>query len=68
MEVLGRRREGPDSDYGGLIAVQLPDSADRIDCTYTPPGLRRGLALAGAAALITLGIVLFGLIRRRIRS
>jgi uncharacterized membrane protein YfhO len=55
-------------DYGGLIAVQLPDSADRIDCTYTPPGLRRGLALAGAAALITLGIVLIGALRRRARS
>jgi uncharacterized membrane protein YfhO len=51
-------------DYGGLIAVQLTGSADRIDCSYTPPGLRRGLALAGVAALITLGLVLFGRFRR----
>ena len=51
-------------DYGGLIAVQLPESADRIDCTYTPPGLRRGLALAAVAAVITLGLVLFGRLRR----
>ncbi len=51
-------------DHGGLVAVQLPDSADRIDCAYTPPGLRRGLALAAAAAVITLGLVLFGRLRR----
>jgi uncharacterized membrane protein YfhO len=51
-------------DYGGLIAVQLPDSAARIDCTYTPPGLRRGLALAAVAAVLALGIVLFGRLRR----
>lgn len=51
-------------NYGGLIAVQLTGSADRIDCSYTPPGLRRGLALAAVAAFITLGIVLFGRLRR----
>ena len=51
-------------DYGGLMAVQLPDNADRIECSYTPPGLRRGLALAAVAAVITLGIVLIGRLRR----
>ncbi|GAB2675792.1 YfhO family protein [Kribbella swartbergensis] len=51
-------------DYGGLIAVQLTGNADRIDCSYTPPGLRRGLALAAVAALVTLGLVLFGRFRR----
>ena len=51
-------------NYGGLIAVQLTGSADRIDCSYTPPGLRRGLALAAVAAFVTLGIVLFGRLRR----
>jgi uncharacterized membrane protein YfhO len=51
-------------DYGGLMAVQLTGNADRIDCSYTPPGLRRGLALAGVAAVLTLGMVLFGRLRR----
>ncbi|MEU4603722.1 YfhO family protein [Kribbella sp. NPDC023972] len=51
-------------NYGGLIAVQLTGNADRVDCTYTPPGLRRGLALAGVAAVITLGLVLIGRLRR----
>jgi hypothetical protein len=50
------------------MAVQLPGNAERIDCSFTPPGLRRGLALAGVAALITLGLVLFDRLRRRARS
>ncbi|WP_432887604.1 YfhO family protein [Kribbella sp. CA-245084] len=54
-------------DYGGLIAVPLTGSADRIDCTFVPPGLRRGLAIGGAAAVLTLGIVLLGALRRRRR-
>jgi uncharacterized membrane protein YfhO len=53
--------------YGGLIAVPLTGSEDRIDCSYTPPGLRRGLAVAAVAAAITLGLVLIGR-RRRLRS
>ncbi|WP_433165798.1 YfhO family protein [Kribbella sp. CA-247076] len=51
-------------DFGGLIAVQLPESAERIHCSYTPPGLRRGLALAAAAVALALGIALFGRLRR----
>ncbi len=53
--------------YGGLIAVRLTGSEDRIACSYTPPGLLRGLAVAAVAAAITLGIVLIGR-RRRLRS
>jgi len=52
-------------NYGGLIAVPLTGTADRIECSYVPPGLRRGLAIGAAAAAITLGIVLFGALRRR---
>jgi hypothetical protein len=51
-------------DYGGLLAVQLTGSADRFSCTYTPPGLLRGLAIGGVAALVTLGMVLLGRLRR----
>ncbi|MFI5696539.1 YfhO family protein [Kribbella sp. NPDC051586] len=54
-------------DYGGLIAVPLTGTADRIDCSFVPPGLRRGLAIGGAAAVLTLGIVLLGAVRRRRR-
>jgi uncharacterized membrane protein YfhO len=52
-------------DYGGLIAIPLTGTADRIDCTFVPPGLRRGLAIGAAAAVFTLGIVLIGALRRR---
>jgi uncharacterized membrane protein YfhO len=52
-------------DFGGLVAVPLTGTADRIDCTFIPPGLRRGLAIGAATAVLTLGIVLFGWWRRR---
>jgi uncharacterized membrane protein YfhO len=55
-------------NYGGLVAVPLTGSADRIECTFIPPGLRRGLAIGAASAALTLGIVLFGWWRRRVRS
>jgi uncharacterized membrane protein YfhO len=59
----GAKAQTPRS-FGGLMAIQLPDNADRIDCSYTPPGLRRGLALAAVAAVIMLGMVLVGRLRR----
>ncbi|WP_350278869.1 YfhO family protein [Kribbella sp. HUAS MG21] len=52
-------------DYGGLMAVPLTGTADRVDCTFVPPGLLRGLAIGAAAAVVTLGIVGIGAIRRR---
>ncbi|MGW7685674.1 YfhO family protein [Kribbella sp. NPDC054772] len=52
-------------NFGGLIAVPLTGTANRVDCTFVPPGLRRGLAIGAAAAAITLGIVLIGAARRR---
>ncbi|TDW19191.1 YfhO family protein [Kribbella kalugense] len=55
-------------DYGGLIAIPLTGTADRIDCTFVPPGLRRGLAIGAAAAVLTLGIALIGAFRRRRRA
>jgi uncharacterized membrane protein YfhO len=61
--VNGAKAQTP-RNHGGLMAVQLPDDADRIDCSYTPPGFRRGVALAAFAAFMTLGIVLVGRLRR----
>ncbi|MEU8227922.1 YfhO family protein [Kribbella sp. NPDC048915] len=62
--VDGGQRQVP-RNFGGLMAVPLADGADRVDCTFVPPGLRRGLAVGAAAALATLGIVLIGAVRRR---
>jgi uncharacterized membrane protein YfhO len=52
-------------DFGGLMAVPLPTAAGRVDCSYVPPGLRRGLAVGAAGAVAPLGIVLIGAVRRR---
>ncbi|MFF0338113.1 YfhO family protein [Kribbella sp. NPDC004875] len=52
-------------NFGGLIAVPVTGTAKRVDCTFVPPGLRRGLAIGAAAAAITLGLVLIGAARRR---
>lgn len=55
------------SDFGGLMAVRLTGTADHVDCTFVPPGLRYGLALGAAAAVLTLGIAGIGALRRRRR-
>ncbi|MFD7160283.1 YfhO family protein [Kribbella sp. NPDC059898] len=56
------------SDFGGLMAVPLANGATQVACTFTPPGLRRGLAIAAAAAVLTLGIAGIGAVRRRRRT
>ncbi|HEY3560751.1 MAG TPA: YfhO family protein [Kribbella sp.] len=53
------------SDFGGLMAVPLTGTTDRVDCTFVPPGLRRGLAAGAAAAVLILAIVGIGAVRRR---
>ncbi|GAA1144231.1 YfhO family protein [Kribbella jejuensis] len=53
------------SDFGGLMAVPLTGTTNHVDCTFIPPGLRRGLAIAAAAAVLTLGIATVGAVRRR---
>lgn len=66
-KVAGGKSQTP-RDFGGLIAMPLTGTADRVDCTFVPPGLRRGLAVGAAAAVATLGIALIGAVRRRRRS
>ncbi len=53
------------ADFGGLLAVQLPESAQKISCSYRPPGLVLGLAAGGGAVLITLALAVIPLLRRR---
>ncbi|HEY9334976.1 MAG TPA: YfhO family protein [Kribbella sp.] len=65
--VAGGKPQTP-RNFGGLMAVPLTGAADRVDCTFVPPGLRRGLAIGAAAAVATLGIVLIGAVRRRRRT
>jgi hypothetical protein len=42
--------QGARTDFHGLLAVRLSAGINHVSCTFTPPGMRRGLALAGAAA------------------
>jgi uncharacterized protein (TIGR03382 family) len=53
------------TDFGGLLAVQLPGATQRIKCSYRPPGLNLGLAAAGGAILVTVLLALASLLRRR---
>ncbi|MEU4193543.1 YfhO family protein [Kribbella sp. NPDC026611] len=62
---VGNGKAQTPRDFGGLMAVPLTGDPQQIACSYTPPGLRRGLAAAGAAAVLLLGIVLIGAARRR---
>ncbi|MFE7949047.1 YfhO family protein [Streptomyces sp. NPDC057426] len=50
---------------GGLIAVELGDSASRLACSYRTPGLRLGLAASGAAAALLLAVTAAHLLRTR---
>ncbi|HEY3512245.1 YfhO family protein [Kribbella sp. NPDC051137] len=61
-------KEQTPSNFGGLMAVPLVNGATQVACTFTPPGLHRGLAIAAAAVVLTLGIAGIGAVRRRRRS
>lgn len=54
--VDGGRSHRPVS-YGGLLGVPLGTGASRMACTFTPPGLTKGLALGGAGVLVLLGVL-----------
>ncbi|MFF9842999.1 YfhO family protein [Streptomyces sp. NPDC013740] len=53
----------PAEAYGGLVAVRA-EGRTEITCSYRPPGLRAGLAVGGAAALL-LGAWATATVRRR---
>ncbi|GAA1593930.1 YfhO family protein [Kribbella sancticallisti] len=56
------------SNYGGLLAVELPGPTRKVSCDYRPPGLELGLAAAGGAGLVTLLLALASLLWRRRRQ
>ncbi|GAA1068847.1 hypothetical protein GCM10009665_73660 [Kitasatospora nipponensis] len=43
----------------GLLAVPLGAGADRLSCSFTPPGLGDGLRLAGGAAGVLVAVALW---------
>ncbi|MER5913320.1 YfhO family protein [Streptomyces sp. NPDC001982] len=47
----GEGRARPADSYLGLIAVPLDGTATRISCSFRPPGLRLGMAVAGVSLL-----------------
>ncbi|MER5306425.1 YfhO family protein [Streptomyces sp. NPDC002773] len=51
--------------YRGLLGVPLGAGADRIACSYSPPGLKAGLAGTGAGVLALAGVLIAGIVRRR---
>ncbi|GAB7033192.1 YfhO family protein [Streptomyces sp. NPDC021749] len=65
--VDGGPRRAPAS-FGGLLAVPLRPGAQRLTCTYLPPGLRGGLAVSGAAGLAAGAVAVGGQLRGRGRS
>ncbi|MCX2185101.1 YfhO family protein [Streptomyces sp. SKN60] len=52
--------------YGGLVAVPVTPDRGEVTCAFRPPGLRLGLAAAGASVLALAGWVLWT--RRRYSS
>ncbi len=52
----------PPESHAGLIAVPVPAGVSEVSCSYQPPGLRLGLAIA---VLALLALVLLGITRRR---
>jgi len=61
----GDAAEKPAGEYYGLIAVPLDGSAATLTCTFHPPGLRLGSAVAGTALLALVGLGVLGAVRRR---
>jgi uncharacterized membrane protein YfhO len=59
----GRHR--PPTSFQGFIGVPLPRGASRVNCSFEPPGLRPGLAVAGLALVALLGVLSTGIIRTR---
>ena len=54
--------QGGGAKFHGLLAVRLSAGVNHIGCTYTPPGLRRGLAIAAAAGLGLIAVAVWPLV------
>jgi uncharacterized membrane protein YfhO len=54
--------QGGGANFHGLLAVRLSAGVNHIGCTYTPPGLRRGLAIAAAAGLGLIAVAVWPLV------
>ncbi|MER5932313.1 YfhO family protein [Streptomyces sp. NPDC002054] len=55
--------------YQGLLGVPLgATGADRLSCTYTPPGLKAGLTGTAAGATTLAAVLLYPPLRRRITT
>ncbi|MEU8940748.1 YfhO family protein [Streptomyces goshikiensis] len=57
----------PASAHLGLVAVPLDGRTTTVDCSFRPPGLLPGAAIAGAALLVPAGLTAWGALRRRRR-
>lgn len=57
----------PPVSHQGLMGVPLGGGADRIACTYIPPGLKAGLAGSGTGVLAIAGVLLLPRLRGRRR-
>ena len=53
------------ASFHGFIGVPLDGTADRVACSFEPPGLRPGLAVAGFALVVVLGVAFAPVVRRR---
>ncbi|MFD8992476.1 YfhO family protein [Streptomyces goshikiensis] len=57
----------PAAAHLGLVAVPLDGRTTTVDCSFRPPGLLPGAAIAGAALLVPAGLTAWGALRRRRR-
>jgi hypothetical protein len=55
----------PPTSFHGFIGVPLAGGASRVDCSFEPPGLRLGLAIAGLALVAVLAVAAAGTIHGR---
>ncbi|MFG2894678.1 YfhO family protein [Streptomyces sp. NPDC048248] len=51
--------------FSGLMSVGLGSGATRLACSYTPPGLKAGLAVSGAGALLLTAVAVGTAVSRR---
>ncbi|CAL9513996.1 hypothetical protein SUDANB120_03706 [Streptomyces sp. enrichment culture] len=61
-------RPTPPTPFHGLLSLSLPADTRTLACTYTPPGLRPGLAGATLAALALTAAAALPPLRRRLRA